>query len=212
VIFISPNQATLIGAFGGAALGAVIGGAVSFVVARYTVRHAADYSGQIDTINSALGSLAATQEEMRAQYAGALKAEEKRYLQSVHEAEAARWKPEARIESRLDGTALLNELLLKSPQDFFIKSISLAAPNGAKLEDFPVSKGIASTGHRFAIPQPSLNKVAEISPLYFSQEKFDGAIVYVVEREKDGALYEGSVTFHGGCQYVNNGRYYKLSG
>lgn len=69
MLCITPNQATLIGAFGGAVLGAVIGGAVSFFVARYTVNHGANYAGQIDTINQALNSLAVTQEEIKQHYA-----------------------------------------------------------------------------------------------------------------------------------------------
>ncbi len=54
---ITPNEAALIGAFGGAALGGIIGVVGSVFIARYTVKHSANYSGQIETINTVLGSL-----------------------------------------------------------------------------------------------------------------------------------------------------------
>jgi hypothetical protein len=209
---LTPNEATLIGALGGAALGAVIGGAVSFFVARYMVKHGANYSGQIDAINRALASLAATQEEMREQHAAASEAEAQRHADQERKAEVARWKPEARIESKVEGVEQVNKLILKSSQSFYLTEASLIAPNGAKLIDYPMDRGVATTGFGITITHASLNQVAELSPTFFQRDTFSGAIRYSVRREKDSGSYTGDIAFHGERIYLNSTCFYKLSG
>jgi hypothetical protein len=207
-----PNDATLIGAFGGATLGAVIGGIVSLFVARYTVKRSANYSGQIHTINEALASLAATQEEMRQQHAAASEAEAQRDVERERKAEAAQWKLEARIESKVEGIEQVNKLVLKSSQSFFLTAASLIAPSGAKLLDCTVMPDVPSTGFSVPITHASLNKVAELSPTFFHQETFSGSFRYSVQREKDGVSYTSDIAFHGERVYLQSACYYKLSG
>jgi hypothetical protein len=77
-VTITSTEAALIGAFGGAALGGIIGIIGSFFTARYTVKHSASYSNEIEGIRTTLSSLAATQEEMKQHYAGAIADERER--------------------------------------------------------------------------------------------------------------------------------------
>lgn len=209
---ITPNQATLVGAFGGAALGAVIGGAVSFFVARYTVKRSANYSGQIETINQALTSLAATQEEMKQHYAQSVA--DKRKLQEEHErrTEAARWKPQSRIESKFEGVEQVNKLILKDQENFYLTEVSLISPNGAKLIDYPVEAAVFTTGFCVPITHASLNTITSNNQQFFQTETFEGAIRFTTKRHRDGAPYTGEIRFHGQRIYLDNNCFYKLTG
>jgi hypothetical protein len=211
-VFITPNQATLIGAFGGGALGAVIGGAVSFFVARYTVKHGADYSPQIETINQALSSLAATQEELKQHYAQSVIYEKKRQEENERRADAARWKPQVRIESKAEGPEQVNKLILKDQMNFYLTEISLIAPGGAKLIDYPVTAGVATTGFSIPITHESLNRITANNQQFFQTETFSGTIRYTAKREKDSAIYTGEIPFHGERVYMLNTCFYKLTG
>jgi hypothetical protein len=209
---ITPNQATLIGALGGAALGALIGGAVSFFVARYTVRYSANYSGQINTINQALTSLAATQEEMKQHYAQSIAAEKQRQDENERRAEAARWKPQASIESKVEGVEQVNKLILKDQADFYLTEVSLLSSGGAKLIDYPVMAKVATTGFSVPITHASLNKITCNNQQFIATETFGGAIRYTAKRAKDGASYTGEIRFHGERVYLNSTCFYKLTG
>jgi len=209
---LTPNEATLIGGIGGAALGAVFGAVVSIFTTRYIVKHGPNYSAQIDSTNEALAALAATQEEMRKQQAGEIQAVAERHVEQERKAEAARWKPEPRIESKVEGVEQVNKLVVKSPQSFYLTGVSLIAPGGGKLIDYPVDQGVASTGFGVTITHTSLNKVAELSPTFFQRYTFTGSIRYSVQREKDGVSYTGDIAFHGERIYLNNTGFYKLSG
>jgi hypothetical protein len=209
---ITPNQATLLGAFGGATLGAVIGGLVSFIVARYTVKHSANYSGQIETINHALSSLAATQEEMKQHYAQSVADEKKRHEENERRAEAAQWKPQARIESKVEGVEQVNKLILKDQANFYLTEVSLISLAGAKLVDYSVMAGVSTTGFSVPITHASLNKITANNQQFFNTETFSGAIRYTARREKDGASYTGEIQFHGERVYLNSTCFYKLTG
>ena len=209
---ITPNQATLIGSVGGAALAAVVGGAVSFFVARYTVKHSSNYSGQIGTINQALSSLAATQEEMKQHYAQSVADEKKRQEENERRAEAERWKPQARIESKVEGVEQVNKLILKDQANFYLTEVSLISPAGAKLVDYSVIAGVSTTGFSVPITHASLNKITSNNQKFFDTETFDGSIRYTAKREKDGASYMGEIRFHGERVYLNSTCFYKLSG
>jgi hypothetical protein len=165
-----------------------------------------------DHRGEALSALAATQEEMRKQHAAEMQTQAEQHIEQEHKAEAERWKPEARIESKVEGVEQVNKLVLKSPQGFFLTVASLIAPGGGKLIDCPTDKGVASTGFGVTITHASLNKVAELSPTFFQRDTFSGAIRYSVQREKDGASYTGDIAFHGERVYLNNTCFYKLSG
>jgi hypothetical protein len=208
---VTPNEATLIGAIGGTVLGAVIGGAVSFFVARYTVKHSANYSSQIGTINQALNSLAATQEEMKQHFAQSVVDEKKRQEENERRAEAARWKPQARIESKVEGSEEVNKLILKDQANFYLTEVSLVSLDGAKLLDYPVMAGI-STGFSVPITHASLDKITSNNQQFFDTGTFGGVIRYIVKREKDGASYQGEIRFHGERVNQNNTYFYKLTG
>jgi len=209
---ITPNQATLIGALGGAALGALIGGAVSFIVARYTVKHTANYSGQIEALNQAMSSLATTQEELKQHYAQSLTDEKKRQEENERRAEAAQWKPQARIESNVEGVEQVNKLILKDQADFYLFEVSLLSSDGAKLVDYPMIPEVSTTGFSVPITHASLNQITSNNQQFFNTETFNGAIRYIVKREKDGASYTGEIRFHGQRVYLNNTCFYKLTG
>ena len=205
---ITPNQATLIGAFGGA----VIGGAVSFFVARYTVKHGANYAGQIDTINQALNSLAVTPAEIKQHYAQSVADERTRQEESENRAEAARWKPQARIETKVEGVEQTNKLTLKDPANFYLTEVALVSLGGAKLVDYALNAGVSTTGVRVPITHESLNRITANNQQFFQTETFSGAIRYTVRREKDEASYTGEIPFHGERVYLNSTCFYKLTG
>ncbi len=209
---ITPNEAALIGAFGGAALGGIIGVVGSVFIARYTVKHSANYSGQIETINTVLGSLAATQEEMKQQYTQFVADEKQRHEANEHRAEAARWKPEARLESKVEGVEQVNKLILKDPANFFLMEAALVTTGGAKIVYYPVLSGVSTTGFSVPITHESLNRITSNNQQFFQTETFNGAIRYRAKREKDGASYTGEIPFHGERVYLHNTCFYKLSG
>lgn len=205
---ITPNEAALIGAFGGAALGGIIGVVGSVFIARYTVKHSANYSGQIETINMALGSLAATQEEMKQQYTKFVAEEKQRHEANERRAEAARWKPEVRLESKVEGVEQVNKLILKDLANFFLMEAALLTTGGAKIVDYPVASGVSTTCFSVPITHESLNRITSNNRQFIQTETFNGAISYTVKREKDGASYTGEIPFHGERVYLHNACFY----
>ena len=139
----SNGEITLIAAVASAG----ISGAVSFFTARYVIKHGPNYEQQIKTVNDTIddlnqnldslhetiGALAGTQEELRKQQAEQAQREEGRYEAQEKKEEAARWKPTARIESKIDGLQIVNKLILKSSQRFFLLEVSLLSQTGAQL-------------------------------------------------------------------------------
>jgi hypothetical protein len=187
----TPNQATLIGAFGGAILGAVLGGGVSFFVAQYTVKHSVNYSNQIETINEALTSLAGTQEEMKQHYAQSVADEKKRHEENTHRIQAAMWKPSARIINVNEGLEHVNKLSINSTEKFKLLSVSLLSHAGAKVYDFPFQISVfgdSVVGKNFPIAHHALCQLANNSLTYQQSETFEGAIRYTVERDEDDPI------------------------
>jgi len=178
------------------------------------LKHGPNYSEQIKETNESLAALAATQERMSQQYTTAFESEKEHREKQERHADAARWKPTAQIESKVEGDKQVSKLILKSPQSFFLNEVSLVAPGGAKLFDYPVLGGkVASTGFSIPISHESLNKVAEISPSFFQHETFSGSFRYSVEREgKDPTSFTGEIPFHGERVYVANTCFFKLNG
>jgi hypothetical protein len=169
---ITPNEATLIGAFGGAALGAVVGGVVSFFTTRYMVKHGPDYSAQIAGTNEALAAIAATQEQMRKQHALAVEAEAKRHQEATNQAEAARWKPTVNILSTVQGSAQVNLLRLESLQEFALLEAGLFSSSGAKIADYLVNgPKVRSTGFSVAITHDGACENRKYKPVVLPDEQ-----------------------------------------
>jgi hypothetical protein len=82
--------------------------------------------------------------------------------------EAARWKPNVAIKSELDGIQYVNKLVLKSNDSFRLIEVSLLAPSGAKLFDYPLHDSwVDSKGFSFPISLASLNNLSERDPSVF---------------------------------------------
>jgi len=213
VIPLTPNQATLIGAFGGAALGAIVGGLVSVVVARYTVRHTADYSIEISSLRSALEALANTQEGMKQHFEAALEQEKK-----IHEAEerkvrAASWKPHTQIISVNENQQHVNKLSINSTEKFITTEVYLLAPNGARVYKFLGHYLEPVVGQNIPIPHMALNDLAGKSDSYGLYGWFDGAIQFTVQRVDDDAPpFTGELKFRSSNYELGNTRWFHLSG
>jgi len=187
---ITPNEATITGAVLGAILGAVFGCIASLLTARYTIKPGANYGAQISDIHKTLDSLAKTQADLKLQQAQALEQENERHQVQEKKAEAARWKPNALINSSVQGTEQVNTLRLESPQEFAITEASLVSTSGAKLHDFPVNEPkVFSTGHSVPIVHKSLLMISNNSQSYFQTNSFQGGIRYKALRE-DGTEYD----------------------
>lgn len=213
LIALTPNEATIAGAVLGALLGGVFGGVVSFLTARYIVKHSANYEEQIADLHQTLGALARTQDEWRLQHATAIEAENQRRIEAERRAEAARWKPVVRIISKQEGIEQINVLRLESTQQFALSEVCLVSSGGAKLYDYPVAGAKAfSTGFSIPIDRKSLNLLTANSQQFFDSETFDGQFRYAVVRMQDGSTYEGVLPFHGQGIMVGIMGCYKLSG
>jgi len=209
VLSLTPNEATIAGGLAGAALGAV----ASIFTTRYLVKHGPNYGEQITNIHGTLAALAETQENLRQQMARTAADEKERHVAVEKRAEAARWKPEVRIETKVDGDKQANTLILKSAQSFALTEAALISPSGAKLFDYSVmGSKLFSTGFSIPLPQESLNKVAAISPSFFQQETFSGSLRYTVKREKEPVPYTGEIPFQGQRIYVGQNACFKLNG
>lgn len=211
ILTLTPNEATLAAAI----LSAVISAVVSGLIARYMISHSADYGEQIKSIHETLASLAHTQEEFRRQQATAVANEKERKDAEEMRAEAARWKPTVSLSSKIDGNQLVNTLIIKSSQSFFLQEVSLVSSTGAKLFDYPMNKPItSSTGFGVPITQESLGIVASSS--HSSQiypNVFDGRLRYKVQLEADTtSSYTGELPFHAQMPMVGNTCFYKLIG
>jgi len=210
---ITPNEATLIGAFGGAALGAVVGGIVSFFTTRYLVKHGPDYSAQIAGTNEALAAIAATQEEMRKQHAMAVEAETKRHQEAANQAEAARWKPTVKILSTVQDSAQVNLLQLESLQEFALLEASLLSLSGAKVADYLVDgPKVRSTGCTVPITRESLVKIANTSQSFSQTSSFEAVVRFVVQRAGGPGTYSANVPVHAEVTTVENALFFKLTG
>jgi hypothetical protein len=210
---ITPNEATLIGAFGGAALGAVVGGVVSFFTTRYMVKHGPDYSAQIAGTNEALAAIAATQEQMRKQHALAVESEAKRHQEATNQAEAARWKPTVNILSTVQGSAQVNLLRLESLQEFALLEAGLFSSSGAKIADYLVNgPKVRSTGFSVPITHETLVKIANTSQSYFQTSSFDAAVRFVVQCAGHPGTYSADVPIHAEMTTVANTLFFKLTG
>jgi hypothetical protein len=213
VTALTPNEATITGAVLGAILGAGFGAIVSFLTARYILKHGPNYGEQISNIHREFHSLARTQEEMRLQMVEDSKAETERHLSQERRAEAARWKPTARIISNIQGTEQVNTLRLESPKDFSLTEAYLVSPGGAKLYDYPVNgPKVFSTGCGVVLVHNSLLMIANSSQSFIQRNTFDGSVRYTVVREDDGTQFSGEVPFHAETARVGNGLWFKLQG
>jgi hypothetical protein len=211
--WLTPNEATILGATLGAVLGAALGGIVSLWTARYTLKHGANYGKQIADIHKTLDALARTQDELRQQQAQALEVENQRHVEATCKAEAARWKPIARIISKIEGSEQVNALSLGSTLEFAITEASLVSPVGVKLHAYSVL-GAKAFSRGFSIPltHSSLLLIANNNQQYFQTQTFEGSVTYTVLRKQDGTEYSGEVPFHGQATIVGHTGWFKLTG
>lgn len=209
---LTPNEASLIGAFGGAALGAVVGAGVSFLVARYTLHHGPNYQSQIQGINDALGSLAKTQEAFRQQHENFEQIERREREEERIRAEAALWKPKVKITSAVEGNEQVNKLILQASQEFCLNEVALISASGTKLHEYRVDGSkLFSTGFSVQITHASLILIANSSASYFQNNTFEGKLRYSGER-RDGTAFEGELPFRAVTVTVQNTLWFKLTG
>lgn len=149
---------------------------------------------------------------MKEHYAQSVADERKRQEESETRAEAARWKPQARIETKIKGVEQTNKLTLKDRTNFYLTEAALVSPGGAKLVDYALNAGVSTTGFSIPITHGSLNRISVNNQQFFQTETFSGAIRYTVRHEKDGASYTGEIPFHGERVYLNSTCFYKLTG
>jgi hypothetical protein len=207
MVIITPNEATITGAVLGAVLGALFGGVVSFLTARYAIKHGPDYGPQITDIHAALASLAQTQEDLRQDQANAAEIEGQR-------AEAATWRPRATIVSATEGSQQTNTFHVHSIQSFALTEACLVSTTGVKMHQFAVL-GPLVFSKRFSvvITQESLVKIVQNTQTYFQSGKFDAAIRYTVEREGPNfATYTGELPFRAESISVDQTMCYRLQG
>jgi hypothetical protein len=128
-------------------------------------------------------------------------------------AEAARWRPSASINSKVEGQEQTNKLILKSHLEFALVEASLLSPAGAKLHDYTVGGDkLFSTGFSVPITHESLLKIANTSQSYFQFSTFHGSIKYTVIWERDGIQFTGVLPFNAETVTVSNTLWFKLSG
>lgn len=203
----------LLGAFGGAGLGAAAGGIVGYFTSQYILKRVPNHSGQIDATNKALVALAVSQEEMRKQHAEAVEANARRHQEAVRLAEAARWKPNVKILSSVQGSAQLNLLRLESLQEFALLEACLLSPSGMKIADYAVSgPKRRATGFNVPITHGSLLKIANASQSYFQTGSFDAAIRFVAQCAGHPGTYSADVPIRAEMTTVGNTLFFKLTG
>jgi hypothetical protein len=207
----SPNEASLVGAFGGAALGAILGAAVSFFVARNAIKHGPNYGSQIEGLQESVGALATTQEELRKQQAEQARLETERYEAREKKAEAQRWKPTSTIVSQTEGLGQVNYPHLTSSVEFAVIEVSLLTPSGGKIEDYRTGGSkLTSKGFKIQLTHGSLVNLMNVSDSYFQRSTFEGSIRFRVLR--DALETERIIPFHAVMVTVGNGLFPKLSG
>jgi hypothetical protein len=86
---LTANEVSLVGAFGGA----VVGGVISLLVARYTIRRGPNYESQIKGVYDVLASLAKTQEAFRVQHETFRRMDKNEREKERIKAQAALWRP-----------------------------------------------------------------------------------------------------------------------
>src|SRR5579863_10454953 len=104
MIDLTANEATIVGALAGAALG----GIVAILTTNYLVKHGPNYQEQIGNLHKILSELAKTQDELKQQHADALSFQRERHIFEEKRAVAARWKPSARVISKVEGNQQVN--------------------------------------------------------------------------------------------------------
>ena len=202
VTALTPNEATLYGAL----LGGLVGGIVSFMAARYTITHGPNYQQQINDMRKTLEALANTQEDFRQD-------EKQRDDDAKSRAEAARWKPKARIVSVREGNEQSNKLVLDASSEFALTEASLISSSGAKLHAYPMNKSaVYSLGCSVNLDQGSLLQIAKGLQHTHPAMKFAGSVRYTVLRKLDETTYEGEVPFVAETLTICDVRLFKLGG
>ena len=159
---LTPNEAVILAAIAGAVIAPLLSIVTSILTTRYTLKHGPNYERQIDdlhhtfqqqigTMNESLNALSETQGELLRQQGAFEEAAALRRAADTERQEAARWKPEGRLQSAYEGSELKNELILKSPQEFTVLEVGLMSSTGAKLADVPIMSAVTSTGFRVHI-------------------------------------------------------------
>jgi hypothetical protein len=190
---------------------AIIAAVVSVLTTRYTVKHGPNYSGQITDIHASLAALAKTQDELKHLHASALAQGAERLVLEDARAEAARWKPTAKILSKVEGNEQVNILRIEASEEFALLEVSLLGPGGAKVHEFSTNgSNVTSKGFSHRITQESLVRIANVAPSYFQTSTFNAALRYVVSRK--GQEYTGEIPFHAQSITVGNTLWLKITG
>ncbi len=189
-----------------------MGGVVSFLIAKYVIRHGPNYEDKIQSVYEVLASLAKTQEALREQHERFAITEKSQREVEEKKAAAIRWKPAARVTSEIEGSEQVNKLILQSKQEFCVNEVALISSTGTKLHEYPVmGPKVFSTGFSIPISHASLILIANSSESFFQRSTFEGRLRYSVERQ-DSALFEGELPFHAETVYVHNTLWFKLAG
>jgi hypothetical protein len=192
---------------------ALIAALVSIFTTRYTVKHGTNYAGQIETLNQALASLAATQEEMKQHYAHSLVAEKERHDLNERRTKAAQWKPRAEIIAVNEGQQHVNKLSINSIEKFVPREVFLLSDSGARVYKFPQTWLEPVVGQNIPIPHNALNELASKSESYGLYGWFDGAIQFTVDRlDDDSVPCTGEVRFRATSYELGNTRWFHLAG
>jgi hypothetical protein len=203
MLVLTPNQGAIVASLSAAIVSAI----VSFLTARYIVKHGPDYGKQVSGIHETLAALTKTQEEMRKQQALMFEADQQRHAVAEQRAESLRWKPKAQIVSKVEGSEQVNTLHIQSPQNFSLMEACLCSESGAKLHEYPVlGSKVTSTGFSVPITYKSLLLIANASQSFFQTGRFEGMIRY-----KAGE-YIGEVRFRAGSVIIANTQWFKLDG
>lgn len=206
----TPNQATIVAAL----LSAVISALVAVFTSRYLIKHGANYQKQIEDLRASLESIAQTQEGLRLQQEKAAEEERLRHEVAEKRKEAARWKPQIDIRSVAQGNQQINTLNFKSERSFYLREVSLLAPNGAKVFDYPMNKQpVASTGFSVPVTHESLIQLSNSSSTYGINGKFEGKFHYKAEQENCvGSTFEAELPFRAEMTIVANTLFFRLIG
>jgi hypothetical protein len=213
IIGMTPNEATLIGGIGGAALGAIFGGVTSIFTTRYLAKHGPNYSAQIDSTNDALAALAATQEEMRKQHATAFESDKEHREKQGRIAEAAQWKPRASMIAVNEGQEHVNKLSIMSVGQFILREVYLLSDSGARVYKFPQTWGCPCVAINVAVPHRALTELAGKSVTYGVHGWFDGILEYTIEKVgEDPIPYTGELKFRATTMMLGNTQWFDLAG
>jgi hypothetical protein len=209
MIAITPDQATIFAA-AATVLAPLLSIIVSVWTTRYTLKHGPNYEKQISDLNKSLGTISETHAKLLSQQAASEKAAEERRLAQEKRDEAARWKPEAKLQSKYEGTELKNELILKSSDEFRVLEISLLSATGAKLAEIPQDQGMSSRGFLVHIKHPDILKLVGGSLEFGQTGRCSGTLLYRVER--DNASYQGTIPLIAQQEIYSNTAWIRLVG